>query len=75
MPLFYTDNKVGFTKDEIKLFHASFPCHGMQTDRAYWFEFDPVDGDLIDTDVPEHSDGYAASVLADIAKEFWESQQ
>jgi hypothetical protein len=36
----------------------------MQTDRAYWFEFDPANGDLVDTDVPEHSDGPASLALS-----------
>jgi hypothetical protein len=59
----YHETKLGFTPAEVAMFHAVWPCHGMQTDRAYWFEFDG-DGNLTDTDVPEHSDGSAASALS-----------
>lgn len=61
------DRKVRFSKEAVARFLARWPAHGMSEGRAYWFEFDSS-GDLVCTDVPEHSDGAAASALADDAK-------
>ncbi len=52
------------TRAGIALFNASWPCSELRSSRHYWFEFDD-DGDLVDTDVPEHDDGSAATALAD----------
>lgn len=62
MPTLYSTRKVGFSRDEVKLFRLQFPCSGLR-DRAYWFEFD-ANGDLVDTDVPEQDDGSGASALS-----------
>ena len=51
----------------VRLFNAQWPCSRLDPQRAYWFEFD-ADGDLVDTDVPEHSDGPEATALCDDAK-------
>lgn len=61
--------KVRFSREAVRLFHRHWPAHGMSEDRSYWFEFD-ASGDLVDTDVPEHSDGAAAAALADEAREY-----
>ena len=39
------------------------------SDRPYWFEFD-ANGDLVDTDVPEHDDGPEAVALSQDAYAF-----
>jgi len=61
--------KVIVSREAIALFNATWPASPLSSDRHYWFEFD-ADGDLIDTDVPEHSDGDAASALADDCKAY-----
>lgn len=55
--------KVRFAKEAIRLFNLQWPCSELSADRAYWFEFDES-GDLVDCDVPEHSDGAAALALS-----------
>lgn len=60
--------KAGTTRAGTALFNASWPVSTLR-DRAYWFEFD-ADGNLIDTDVPQHDDGPAASALADDMKAY-----
>ena len=60
--------KVIYTKSDVIAFRSRFPDSGLR-DRSYWFEFDR-EGDLIDTDIPEHDDGPGASALAQNAKEF-----
>lgn len=55
--------KVRFAKEAIRLFNLQWPCSELSADRAYWFEFDS-EGDLVDCDVPEHSDGSAALALS-----------
>lgn len=60
--------KVIVSRDEVNRFRASFPCSGLY-DRSYWFEFDKSNGDLVDTDVPEHSDGEGSSALSRDAQE------
>lgn len=66
-------NKVIISRDEVRALNATFPCSELSNDRAYWFEFDPTNGDLVDTDVPEHNDGAAALALAHDAYEFLQS--
>lgn len=56
--------KVRVSMDEVATFNRRFPCSELRSSRAYWFEFDQS-GDLVDTDVPEHDDGNAASAMAD----------
>ncbi len=63
MPHMIGRRKVRFTNEEVADFHKQWPCHGMQTNRSYWFEF-AANGDLVDTDVPEHSDGPAALAMS-----------
>jgi hypothetical protein len=65
--------KVIVSREEVAEFNRHWPCSELSSNRHYWFEFD-TNGDLIDTDVPEHSDGAAASALADDAKTFLEEQ-
>lgn len=62
----YGPRKAGFTAAEVRQFMRVFPCSGLY-DRAYWFEF-AENGDLVDTDVPEHSDGPGAAALAQDAQ-------
>ncbi len=64
-----TGRKVIASRTAVRLFNATWPCSELSSDRHYWFEFD-TDGDLIDTDVPEHSDGPAAAAMADDCKAF-----
>ena len=59
--------KVRVDATGVALFNASWPCSRLQTTRAYWFEFDES-GDLIDCDVPEHSDGPESVAMADDCK-------
>jgi hypothetical protein len=58
-----TPHKVQFSREEIRLFNSVWPCSTLRATRSYWFEF-ADNGDLIDTDVPEHDDGDAATALA-----------
>lgn len=69
MNIFPNTLKVQCDQHDVALFNAGWPCSPLSTARSYWFEFD-ADGNLIDTDVPEHSDGEAASVLASLAHDF-----
>lgn len=57
-------NKVRVSPVGVALFNTRWPGSKLDITRAYWFEFDN-DGNLIDTDVPEHSDGAEAAALAD----------
>lgn len=59
-------NKVIVSRTDVAIFNAAWPCSTLR-DRSYWFEFDS-NGDLIDTDCPEHDDGPAASALAEDCK-------
>jgi hypothetical protein len=63
------ERKVLVSKQEVKIFNASWPCSNLNHNRHYWFEFD-VNGDLIDTDVPEHSDGQEAAAMAEDCKAY-----
>lgn len=60
--------KVIVSVEEVREFMRRFPCSGLR-ERSYWFEF-AENGDLIDTDVPEHDDGPGALALALDAAEF-----
>jgi len=66
-------NKVIVSRSEVAEFNSQWPCSELR-DRSYWFEFAP-NGDLIDTDVPEHDDGAAALALSYDAQEFWEENK
>lgn len=68
MELFNNTRKVIVSREEVADFRSKFPCSGLR-DRSYWFEFGD-NGDLVDTDVPEHDDGPGAAALADDAKAF-----
>lgn len=48
----------------VAAFNRTWPCSTLRASRSYWFEFGR-NGDLIDTDCPEHDDGPAASAMAD----------
>lgn len=61
--------KVQVSRLGVELFNHRWPCSPLSIDRCYWFEFDE-DGNLVDTDVPEHSDGDAAKAMADDARDF-----
>ena len=63
-------NKVRVSRHAIALFNARWPCSTLRSSRAYWFEFDPRNGDLVDTDCPQQDDGPAASALADDCKAY-----
>lgn len=71
MPTLFSGNrrKVIVSRSEVAAFNSRWPCSELRTSRHYWFEFD-ADGDLIDSDVPEHDDGAAASALADDCRAF-----
>lgn len=72
MPQIWNNSrKVIFSKDEIDAFRAQWPGCRLRS-RSYWFEFDS-DGNLVDTDVPEHDDGTDALALSQDALEFLES--
>ena len=62
-------HKVIVSREAVASFNRGWPCSELQSTRAYWFEFD-ASGDLIDTDVPEHSDGSAAVAMADDCRAF-----
>ena len=63
-------HKVFVSRDDVASFNRQWPCSELRSSRAYWFEFDEQ-GDLIDTDVPEHDDGRAASALCDDCHDYW----
>ena len=54
--------KVIVSRDAVAVFNLQWPCSTLR-DRSYWFEF-ATNGDLVDTDVPEHDDGPAATAMA-----------
>lgn len=68
MPDMIGRRKVRFSREEVRQFRAQFPCSGLR-DRSYWFEFD-ANGDLVDTDVPEHDDGPGALALSQDAQQY-----
>ena len=59
--------KVICTRADVASFNRNWPCSTLR-DRSYWFEFDPCNGDLIDTDCPEHDDGPAALAISQDAR-------
>jgi hypothetical protein len=63
------NRKVIVSRAAVASFNRGWPCSKLQSSRAYWFEFD-ADGNLIDTDCPEHSDGPEAAAMADDCKLF-----
>lgn len=71
MPELFSGNrrKVIVSRAEVALFNSRWPCSELRTSRHYWFEFD-ANGDLIDSDVPEHDDGAAAAAMADDCRAF-----
>jgi len=56
--------KVFVSRGEVAEFNRRWRCSELRSTRGYWFEFD-ADRDLIDTDLPEHDDGPAATAMAD----------
>lgn len=64
-----TGRKVIVSRAGVASFNRGWPCSRLSSERHYWFEFD-ADGDLIDSDVPEHSDGPEAAAMADDCKAF-----
>jgi len=64
--------KVICSRADVADFNSRWPCSTLRN-RAYWFEFD-LNGDLVDTDVPEHDDGPAAVALSQDAWAFLEEQ-
>jgi hypothetical protein len=71
MPTLFSGNKrkVIVSRAEVANFNRTWPGSELNPDRHYWFEFDES-GDLVDHDVPEHSDGLAASAMADDCRDF-----
>jgi hypothetical protein len=67
--VFPGSRKVNVDKTGIALFNAQWPCSTLRASRSYWFEFE-ANGDLVDTDCPEHDDGPAAKALADDCQAF-----
>lgn len=65
--------KVICSKFDVRRFNDSWLCSRLDPSRHYWFEFDQ-DGDLIDTDVPEHSDGPESAALCADALEWLKSR-
>jgi hypothetical protein len=55
--------KVRISRAGVALFNAQWPGSKLRSSRAYWFEFDD-DGNIVDSDVPEHDDGPEAAALA-----------
>lgn len=72
---FFSGNKrkVIFSRGEVDAFNRSWPCSELRS-RSYWFEF-AANGDLVDTDVPEHDDGSAALALSSYAQAFLNGNQ
>lgn len=70
--------KVIVSREGVAAFNRSWPCSPLSSDRHYWFEFesDGINGDagdMIDTDVPEHSDGDAARAMAEDCRAYLET--
>ena len=55
--------KVIVSREGVASFNRGWPCSELSPGRHYWFEFD-ANRDLVDTDVPEHSDGTAALAMS-----------
>lgn len=56
--------KVIVSREEVAAFNSRWPCSTLRPSRAYWFEFE-ANGDLVDTDCPQHDDGPAALAMAE----------
>lgn len=65
--------KVIVSREEVAAFNSRWPGSRLDPTRTYYFEFDPH-GDLVDTDVPEHSDGPEAGALAEDCLEWLRDQ-
>ena len=61
--------KVQVSRNGVYQFNRGWPCSELRSTRSYWFEFDKF-GDLVDTDLPKHDDGAAASAMAADAKAY-----
>lgn len=61
--------RVYYSEEDIRKFNAVWPCSPIIPMEGYFFEFD-WRGDLVDSSIPEHMDGDAASALADDARAF-----
>jgi hypothetical protein len=72
MPELFSGNrhKVIVSRQEVARFNARWPGSPLNPNRHYGFEFDEQ-GDLLDSDVPEHQDGTAALALAYACREFY----
>lgn len=72
-----TSFSVTVTNAEVNSFAATWPCHGLDLDSEYVFQFDARNGDLIEVsalrngvtpdDITENEDGQALGVLCDDA--------
>lgn len=60
-------NKVRVSREGVALFNLRWPGSNLSSNRAYWYEFD-AEGDLVDTDCPEHDDGPANLAMCDDCK-------
>lgn len=71
MPQIFSGNsrKVIVSRSEVQAFNDAWPCSKLNPNRHYWFEFE-ANGDLVDHDVPEHSDGPECVAMADDCKAF-----
>lgn len=69
MPTIWNNTrKVIVSRDEVAAFNSRWPCSTLR-DRSYRFEFE-ANGDLVDTDIPEHDDGPAALAMSEDCKQF-----
>jgi hypothetical protein len=64
--------KVRITRAGVSLFNSRWPGSKLDPKRAYWFEFD-AEGNLVDHDVPEHSDGTESLALSNDAQAWLEA--
>ena len=68
MPTIWNNSiKVFVSRSEVSAFNTRWPGSPLSDARQDRFEFS-ARGDLIDMDVPEHSDGPAAAAMADDCK-------
>jgi hypothetical protein len=63
---FYT---VKVSRSEVEDFNANWPCSELK-DRAYWFQFQKSNGDIVDHNVPDANDGPACLALSKDAQAF-----
>jgi hypothetical protein len=57
-------SKVIVSRAAVALFNGQWPGSQLRAGRSYWFEF-AKNQSLVDTDVPEHSDGPEALALSE----------